>query len=503
MSARRKFFAGLLFLLLGFAALAAPAPQKVTILFFNDIHGYLEPFTVKQGDKQIEVGGIARIATLAKKIRAENEQAGAKTLFLVAGDILQGTPMSTQFTGKPDIECLNKMGVNAMTVGNHEFDFGLKNFLALKKQAAFPFLSSNLVWKQSGQLVAEPYARFKISEKVYLTVIGATTPEMITITKSMNTSRLDALNPVDTVNKFFRASAKKGPVILLSHNKHVTDEAIAKKSPGLVAIIAGHDHLLFNPPEMVGKVPVFQAFEKGRYLGRLDLQVDTITGRTALASYQYMPITADIALDPEIKQIVDSYAAQLDAKFKQVIGENKTYLNGERGRVRYEETNLGDFVADVIRESTGADAALINGGSLRASIDQGPVTVEAVFRTMPYPDELQVLELTGKELLEVLTRSVKGLREDEDGGFLDVSGTRFKIEGKAPEDVTIGGKPLELEKNYKVAVTDFLASGGDGYNMLVGKPAVKTGLPLRELIVEAIKQKGAVDVKTDGRIERK
>ena len=101
---------------------------KVTVLFFNDIHGHLMPFKVKAEDGEREVGGIARMATLIKKIRTENDKGGGKTFLLVAGDILQGTPMSTVFHGEPDIKSMNAMNVDAMTVGNHEFDFGLQNF---------------------------------------------------------------------------------------------------------------------------------------------------------------------------------------------------------------------------------------------------------------------------------------------------------------------------------------------------------------------------------------
>jgi 2',3'-cyclic-nucleotide 2'-phosphodiesterase (5'-nucleotidase family) len=155
----------------------APAKaEKITVLFFNDLHGNLLPFKVKKDDgTTVETGGIAAIATLVKQIRAENKKQGIKTFLLVAGDVLQGTPMSTVFKGKPDIEILNVMGVNAMTVGNHEFDFGLDNFLAMKKAAKFPIISSNIIWKDSKKMVNEPLASLPITSKLTLTVIGATT----------------------------------------------------------------------------------------------------------------------------------------------------------------------------------------------------------------------------------------------------------------------------------------------------------------------------------------
>jgi 2',3'-cyclic-nucleotide 2'-phosphodiesterase (5'-nucleotidase family) len=207
-------------------------------------------------------------------------------------------------------------------------------------------------------------------------------------------------------------------------------------------------------------------------------------------------------LDPEVDTIVESYASRLDSKFKEVIGENKAFLYGERDRIRYEETNLGDWVTDIMREFTGVEAALINAGSLRASIDKGPITVESVFKAMPYANELLVVDLTGKEMLEALTRSVRGTRDEEDGGFLHVSGIRFKIDGKTPKDVAVGGEPLDVSRIYKVAITDFMYTGGDGYDILAGKPAVNTGLPLRELIVDTIRRKAVIDAATDGRIVR-
>ena len=108
---------------------------KASILFFNDIHGHLMPFNVKTEKGKEEVGGIARLSSIINKIRRENDRKNIKTIVLIAGDILQGTPMSTVFKGTPDVECFNTIGIDAMTVGNHEFDFGLNNFLALKKKA--------------------------------------------------------------------------------------------------------------------------------------------------------------------------------------------------------------------------------------------------------------------------------------------------------------------------------------------------------------------------------
>ncbi len=480
-----------------------PTSLKATVLFLNDLHGNLLPIKVKdESGQSVEVGGIARIGTLVKNIRAENDKKGAKTFVLIAGDILQGTPMSTVFMGKADIEALNAIGISAMTIGNHEFDFGLDNFLELKKSAAFPIISSNVTWKSSGKQVADPYVTFPLCPKISLNVIGATTRELLTTTKPSNVEKINVLDSTQTVKKYYDQLKDKGPVILLSHSRFQTDSEIARNVPGLVAIIGGHDQILFNPYREAGKVPVFQAFEKGKYLGRIDLEIEEPSGQARIVNWTYLPVSADIPLDPEISTIVEKYNAQLDSKFKEVIGENKNFLYGERDKIRYEETNLADWVADIMREFTGAEIAMINSGSLRSSIDQGPITVESVFKMMPYSNEILVAQLSGEQILKALTRSVQGTRDDEDGGFLAVSGIRFKIKDKAAQEVIVGGKALDPKKIYSVAITDFMASGGDGYEMLKEKPFTSTGLPLRELIVDTIRTKKVIDAKTDGRITR-
>ncbi|MBN2054974.1 5'-nucleotidase C-terminal domain-containing protein [bacterium] len=483
-------------------ALEAITVIPVTVLFFNDIHGHLQPFTIVQDDEKIEVGGIARLATLITRIEDDNRAAGALTYTLIAGDILQGTPMSTVFMGKPDIECFNMMGVDAITVGNHEFDFGLENFLFLKQHSRPPFLSSNVIWKESGELVCQPYVSLPITDNLNLTVIGVTTEQLMTTTKPSNVAELAVTDAVTAVRRIYDAVEGGGPVILLSHSRARTDEAIAEAVPELNAIIGGHDQILLNPRKLVGEVPVFQAFEKGKYLGRLDFSVDTATGEAELVAWEYLPISADIPLDEAINAHVEQYHQQLDAAFQEVIGKALVFLDAERGRIRYEETNLGDLITDIMREYTSADIALLNGGSLRASIAPGDITVEDVFKTMPYANEVVVLELDDDTILETMKRSVSATREEEDGGFLHISGMRMVIRERKPMVVTVAGEPLEAGKMYRVAVTDFMSTGGDGYHMLVDAPSYKTGSPLRELIVDTIRARGEISAAEDGRITR-
>jgi len=507
---RFRAFIALLTLTVTIAGFENPAlagsqnPINVSVLFFNDIHGHLSPFKIRTDNGKKEVGGVARLATLIERIREENRIKNIRTVVLIAGDILQGTPMSTVFRGQPDVECFNAIGVDAMAVGNHEFDFGLQNFMDLKQKARFPFLSSNIVKKDTKELLCAPYVSLELTDKISVSIISATTKLLLTTTKPAYVQTVEILDAAQTVARVFEEVKDRGPVILLSHSKHQTDRAIAAAVPGLTAVIGGHDQILLSPFRKVGDVPIFQAFEKGRYLGRIDLQIDPVSKKAHIVSNSYLPVTAEIQADPQIDGIIAGYRAKLDARFKEVIGESKVLLDAERERIRYEETNLGNFVADLLRESSGARIALINSGSLRSSIDAGPITLEDVYKAMPYANEIVVVELTGAELLQALSRSVMGAREDEDGGFLHVSGIRFKVRGKAIEAVEVGNdkEPLNPGHIYRVAISDFLASGGDGYEMFIGKQAEYTGLPLRELIADTIRSSKVIESRVEGRIVR-
>ncbi len=476
---------------------------NVTILFLNDIHGHLEPFDVTKEGETIQVGGIARIATLINEIKKENNKKGTKTFVFVAGDILQGTPLSTVFKGEPDIKILNNIGINAFTVGNHEFDFGIENFLLLKKNAKFPFISSNITWKDTRKLICLPFINLPINKNITITIIGATTQELLTTTNPINVGKIDVLDSIATVSDIFNKQQSKGPIILLSHSNFITDAKIAENNQNLCAIIGGHDQILFNPYRKIGKVPIFQAFEKGKYLGRIDISISPETKNALITEWDYIPITSNIISDTVTEKILQKYTSQLDNKFKEVIGYSKTLLDGERGKIRYEETNLGDWVTDIMKNFTSSDIALINAGSIRASINEGPITIEEIFKMMPYPNEIVTMNLTGEEIIKILTRGVKGTREDEDGGFLHVSGITFTINNKSVENILVNNTPLNTQQIYKVAISDFLAAGGDGYTIFKEKPYISTGLPLREIIIDTVRKEKTIYPHTKNRITRK
>ena len=212
----------------------------------------------------------------------------------------------------------------------------------------------------------------------------------------------------------------------------------------------------------------------------------------------------------------------MDARLDQNVGETETDLDGENVRCR--ETNLGDLVTDVMREVTGAEAALINGGSIRTSIHQGPVKAKDIYAALPFDNYLVALRLTGKQVREALEHGVSGL-EEKAGRFPQVSGLSFSYSPKAAvgsrvREVTVNGKPLDPGKEYVVATNDFLAAGGDGYRSfgeglkcgegyreqggaLTSKNLVycNPGVWLRDLVIDYFKSKKTISPRVEGRIK--
>lgn len=467
----------------------------ITILYFNDYHGHILPFKAHFNDEHM-VGGMARIATIVKQIKEENGENRVPTLFLCAGDVLQGTPMSTVFKGEPDFLCLNEMGLNAMVLGNHEFDYGQENLNELRNTAKFAILGANVL-SERGQapIVRSYYTRNLHGVRIH--IMGLVTEETPITTHPKNVEKLVFADPIHTAKEVIAKLDTDDIIIALTHLGYEEDKKLAKAVGDIDIIIGGHSHTKLERPVKLGNTIICQAYEYGEFVGRLDLDVEE--GRISHVTGSLIPVTEDIEEDETIKEIVDGYAAKLDESLKQVIGTAVVPLNGEREDIRNRETNLGDFIADVMRAAGKSDIAFINGGGIRASIDQGDITVEEVLTVLPYNNYLTTLKLTGSELMTILTRHA-GL-EPGDGAFLQVSGLRIEITNNMVTMLSIGGKQLEAEKLYTVATNDFLAAGGDGYETFKnGRNYLDTGLLLSDIVINHIKMSGEINAETDGRI---
>ncbi|MBN2369172.1 MAG: 5'-nucleotidase C-terminal domain-containing protein [Vicinamibacteria bacterium] len=464
----------------------------VTILHINDLHGWLVSPPAESGT--LEAGGMARLASEVKKERTPN------TLFVAAGDLMQGARLSNSYLGRPVIEALNLMGLDATAIGNHEFDFGLDVLRQRISEAGFPFLAANI----EGSDIWSASAVRRIGA-IRVALFGLTTTDTVAAAHPRNVSGLTFQSAEEVAKKIVGSLRPQADVIvLLSHLGFEVDEKLAAAVPGIDVIVGGHTHTKIEKPVRVGGTLLVQAYEKGKCLGRLDLRFEG--ARIVGHDYRLISITPESGSDATVAALVERYCRDLDRKLSEPVGTAGVELIGERERMRTGETNLGDLVADVMRKASGAEIAIMNSGGIRSGILAGVVTVGAVYDALPFDTHIISVSLFGREVREALEVGVSRV-EESDGGFPQVSGLTFTLDRSAPAgrrvlDITVGGAPLDEDRQYVVATNDFLAAGGDDFNMFVGRATIfdDSGRYLRDVVADHWRQAGRIDQGVEGRI---
>jgi 5'-nucleotidase/UDP-sugar diphosphatase len=504
-------------------------PYELTILHTSENHGHWDPVEVSK----ISQGGIARRATLVKKVRAEV----ANTLLLDSGDISQGTLYFTQYRGSEGRDLYNLLGYDAVVTGNHEYDVGPKlladNFL---NGAQFSVVVANIDFS------GEPLLAGKIPPFVIKTVggkkvgiFGLVTDE-VTITSSPgpNVIMKDTTQSArEAVAELSRQGVNK--IILLSHLGFPSDQDLAARVPGIDVIVSGHTDTLMGDPTkldpslgepdypfpVVVNAPdgsqtlIVHAFTWGRLVGRLNLVFNSYG---EIQSWNGEPIFIDenITDDFEVTQKLAELAKPLGGLTKQVIGSTTINLDGRRTTVRNQESNLGNMVADAMLWSTRQDKteiAIANGGGIRASIDSGNISYSQVLEVLPFGNRLVQVDLIGAEILAALENGVSEIKanpEESGGRFPQVAGIKFSADltkpvGSRVTEVLIGNAtsgyiPLDKAAVYRLVTLDFIFGGGDGYTMFKNGQNVRgRDVPQEMAVIDYIKAHSPVSPKVEGR----
>ncbi|KAA6187704.1 bifunctional metallophosphatase/5'-nucleotidase [Thiohalocapsa marina] len=488
----------LLLWLLVWLPLQAQGGQRLTILHFNDFHGQLQPMAAAPGLPSR--GGIARLASAVQAVRSQ--EATAPVLLLFAGDLLQGTPTSTAFLGRPDLDLFADIGVDAAVMGNHELDFGQDNFRALLAAARFPLLAAN-VRASPEPFATQPWVLLQPAPGLRVALLGLVTQELTSTTHPRHTRGIQALDPIHTARHWVsRLRPEADLLVVLSHLGVDGDRALARAVPGIDVIIGGHDHLRLTEPLVEAGVPILQAGARGADLGWLSLAL-TPHGMEIL-DYRLMPIDQHLPEQPVVAARVAELQQGLDAELSVVVGRLATDLDARREVIRRHETGFGNLVADLARRLTASDVALFNAGGFRASIPAGPVSLEQIYTALPFGGELVTGTLDGAQLQQALAQSAELPPQNNPGGFLQVSGVRLVIDDGQLSDLRIGDAPVEPGHRYRVVMPDFLAAGGDGYEVLSRlQDPVRTGWLVTDMLIEALRNGEPLRAATDGRIQRR
>ena len=437
----------------------------IRIISTNDFHGALEP----RPDGNFGMrGGAAQVASMIRE--AESECSGTcASIYLDAGDEFQGTPASNLAYGRPVTELFNQLGLAASAIGNHEFDWGQDTLRARMRQAHYAMLGANIRFTNGGKV---PWIRsdtIVVRGGVKIGIVGIATPLTPHTTKASNVEGLRFDDPVATVNEHAKSLRARGAelVIVVEHDGAFCDRAagchgeiidLAQRITEPVdAIVSGHTHSLVNTT--VKGIPIVQAMSSGRAIGVIDLPVDRADRAN---THEYVrivktdSITADAAADAILHMAVQSVAS-IVARPIATLAENMP----RRG----DQYALGNLIADAQRDAAHADVGIMNNGGIRAELRAGPVSYGALFEVQPFGNMLVRLTVKGRDLRHYLESFVaRGApRVHVSGVVAHYDLTRR--EGSRIVSATAGGAPLDDAREYTVAFTDFMATGGEGLDL--------------------------------------
>jgi 5'-nucleotidase/UDP-sugar diphosphatase len=507
-----------------FAHAAGPEAYKLRIIHTNDHHARIEPVTGGTPVAPIH-GGVSRRKTLIDAIRDE----GGNQMLIDAGDVFQGTLWFTQYLGQADLEFYNAMGYEAMTIGNHEFDKGQQPLADYIKRANFPVLSANITADASTAIAGlfKPWIIKEIDGQK-IGIFGLTTEE--TPVLSSPGAGVTFTNYIEAARKSVAELKAQGvnKIIALTHIGITFDRELARQVDGIQVIIGGHSHTPMGPqitppdpgrpyPEVIaspsGK-PVIMAtdWEWGRWLGDLTVGFDANGDITSVVAAQPTGVLPSIEPDQGFADRITVLAAPLSALRTQVVGETTVPLNGARADVRSKETNLGNLISDAMLEKTraaGAQLALMNGGSIRTTIDAGQITLGELIEVQPFGNTITLVTITGAQLWAALENGVSQL-ETVAGRFAQVAGIRYSFDAAKPVGSRVTGveiadgqsyAPIKPDATYRVVTNNFMLTGGDGYSVLqAGANKLDTGFIDVDVTAEYVRAHSPISPAVQGRI---
>ena len=510
--------------LLALASGTAAADYRLTVLHTNDFHARFEPISrfdsgcrPEDNDEGKCFGGSARLVSAVEAAKARS----GNYILVDGGDQFQGSLFYTYYKGKVAAEMMNRMGYDAMTVGNHEFDDGPEVLRGFVDSVDFPVLMSNAEFGNEPSLAGaiEPSVILERGGE-RLGLIGLTPEDTDELASpGPNVHFRDPVEAVrDEVERLEAMGINK--IIILSHSGLSVDRRVAEAIPQVDVIVGGHDNRLLSNtqerahgpyPVMVGNTAIVQAYAYGKFLGELNITFDD-DGNIAEALGEPILLDASVAEDGNTKSRIGELAGPLEAIRSKVVAESGAHIEGDRSVCRVEECPMGNLVADSMLDRVrhqGIQIAIANSGGIRASLEEGDVTMGQVLTVLPFQNTLATFRIKGQSVIDALENGVSQVEEIK-GRFPQVAGLSFTWdptvgpnEGRIQE-VMVGGVAIDPEAIYGVVTNNYVRNGGDGYRMFTTEAmdVYDYGPDLADVLAEYMAAHGPVVPTVEGRISR-
>ncbi len=383
--------------------------KKLTILHSNDLHG---DFLAEKVDENL-VGGVSRLSGYVNKVRNEEKN----VIYTVSGDMFRGSLIDSEFQGISTIEIMNLLAPDVVTLGNHEVDYGLAHLLFIEKCATFPIINANMYLKLNGVRLFNSHY-IKEIDGMRVLFIGILTQDVLASTKNEGLigTMVDIEDAAAEVGKICDAyrTTDIDFTVLLTHIGFEEDKKLAAALDpawGVDVIIGGHSHTLLSEPCEVAGIPIVQAAIGTDQIGRFDIMVDTDNNCIDTYTWKCIPITADnCPRDEALEEVINKYKNVTDKKYGRILTRfPRAYTHPRRNM----ETELGDLMAEGVREQLGVDLVLLASGSIRKPVLGPIVTLKDYMEIFPFGDPVYSFKVTGSQL----RRLVKYMLREE--SFLD------------------------------------------------------------------------------------
>jgi len=461
-------------------SLSSAQLKTITILHTNDIHASFVPheaFWIRDTPKPM-VGGFRELEFIVDSIR----KVKPATLLLDAGDVMTGNPITDMpyagAEGGTLFEMMNRVGYDAWCIGNHDFDISQENLVGLTKIAKFPTLSANIVNDKSEFPVNNsPYAVIERGG-LRIGIIGLMTQGLYNLVNQNNLVGIRVLSPVETARKLIdKLDAETDLLIAVTHQGVEDDSILAEGTTGLDVIVGGHSHTRLRKPRLINGVVIVQAGSNCENLGELELTVEDDQVTHYDGKLVQLWAGKDRPATP-LSQFIDSIQGKIDEEYSEVIATLK-----QDWTRKDEESGIGNFITDAQREAAGAQVAFTNNRGIRRNVSAGPLTKRDLFEVLPFRNVLTTFQLSGKQLRDVVAYYIEGR------AYIQTSGIacEWKQAPGGKQDIVslkIGGKPIEDEKMYVCAASDYFVGEAKRY---IGVE-IETPVFLKQTMFDAVER---------------
>ncbi|KAI9054242.1 hypothetical protein LZ554_001410 [Drepanopeziza brunnea f. sp. 'monogermtubi'] len=448
-------------------------PPDLRILHFNDVY-HIDASSAEP------VGGVARFKTLCNEYRGATKFEGQPDLLtFFSGDAFNPSLESSVTKGSHMVPVLNDIGTDVACVGNHDLDFGVRQFRHLAKQCSFPWLLANVIDPALGDDVplgnAQKTVMLTASNGIKIGVIGLVEREWLDTINSL---------PPDLIYKSVSAVAKElvpglraqgaELIIAVTHQREPNDNKLAQKTDGLIDIVlGGHDH--FYQHSIVNGTHVLRSGSDFKQLSYIEARRQGGDSKKWDFRVVRRDAMSSIVEDVDTLKLTEKLTTSLKSKLGKPLGYTVAPLDARFTTVRMKESNMGNFICDLMRSHYGGDCCIMASGTIRGDqiYPPGVLKVRDIMNCFPFEDPCVVIKVSGKAILEALENSVS-LYPALEGRFPQVSNIEFEFDPSKPADsrvqwIRIGGQPIDHGKLYTLVTRGYMARGKDGFDSLLVK----------------------------------